>query len=252
MPPRKHLVARAFGAAENYDGAAAIQRVVADGLARSIARQALPERPRTLEIGCGTGFLTGAVRQRIETGTMIVSDLSPTMAARCRLRLGHAPGLHIVAMDGERPCLAAGFDLICSSLAAQWFADLPGALAGLAALLAPGGLLAVTTLAAGTFREWREAHASLGLTAATPAYPSLDDLRTLRLPACTIEVSLAPIVETHADGRAFLAALRAIGAQTPGDATPLSSGALRRVLRRFDAAGATVTYEVATCLVRRA
>jgi malonyl-CoA O-methyltransferase len=60
-------------------------------------------------------------------------------------------------MDGEHPDQRGPFDIIASSLAFQWFADLPAAIARLRALLAPGGWLAFATLAEGSFAEWRAA-----------------------------------------------------------------------------------------------
>lgn len=247
----KRTVARAFDGAEGYDGAASVQAEAAGCLAAEIARQPLNDAPRVLEIGCGTGLLTVALRTRIATGSMLVSDLAPGMVARCRARFGDDPDLRFLVMDGERPCLAPGFDLICSNLAAQWFEDLPAAVDRLAGLLVPGGLLAVSTLAAGTFREWQAAHAVLGLEAGTPTYPPLAALRALRFEACTTTVSCETVVEAHADGRAFLKALRAIGAGTPASRAALSPGALRRVLHRFDEGGASATYVVAHLLIRR-
>jgi malonyl-CoA O-methyltransferase len=247
----KQAVARAFDGAEGYDGAAVVQAEVARRLARRSGQEGLPAAPRILEIGCGTGLLTAALRESVPGGVLIASDIAPAMILRCRARLAGASNLHAVVMDAERPCLTPCFDLIASSLAAQWFEDLPGTLTRLSELLAPGGLLAVATLASGTFAEWRAAHAKLGLEAATPSYPSLPDLAALRLPGCTHTATAEPVMEAHADGRAFLNALRAIGAGTPGDVTPLSPGAMRRVLRAFEDEGARVTYEVATLLIRR-
>ena len=58
-------------------------------------------------------------------------------------------------LDGEHPDgLPGGYDLICSSLAVQWFSDLNAGLGRLAGLLAPGGCLAVATLAAQFFVDW--------------------------------------------------------------------------------------------------
>jgi malonyl-CoA O-methyltransferase len=253
MSSWKQAVARAFEGAETYDRAAGIQRPVAEALAGRIAGLALPARPRILEIGCGTGFLTAALRARIAAGPMLVTDIAPGMLARCRARMGAAERLRFLAMDGERPCLSGepGFDLIASSLAAQWFEDLPGALAGLSRLLAPGGWLAVATLADGTFAEWARAHRAEGVAPATPRYPPAARLAALRLPGCTVSVSVAPVAEAHPDGHAFLASLRAIGAGTSAGRAPLPVGTLRRVLRNFEAGGARVTYAVATCLVQR-
>ena len=81
------------------------------------------------------------------------------------------------AMDGEVLDIEGPFDLIVSSLAFQWFADLPRAIGRLAHRLAPGGHLVFTTMAAGSFAEWRAAHD--GLASGTPDYPGADGLCAL-------------------------------------------------------------------------
>ncbi len=249
MTAWKRAVAQAFDRAQGYDRAACIQASVAEGLAATVAELPLASSPRTLEVGCGTGLLTQALCTRVPLGPMLVTDIAPGMLARCRARIGVPDDATFAVMDGERPALVPGFDLIVSSLAAQWFVDLEGALGRLAGLLRPGGLLAVTTLAAGTFREW---DAARGGHASSPAYPSLEALRGMRFDGCATEIRLDLVREAHADGTAFLRALRAIGADTPADpAATRSPGALRRALRAFDAQGASVTYAVATCLIRR-
>ncbi|MBD8904717.1 SAM-dependent methyltransferase [Methylobacterium bullatum] len=244
-------MARAFDGADDYDAAGIIQAEVAARLAQRIAALPLPPSPHILEIGCGTAFLTRAVLAHVTPGLMVASDLSPAMIRRARERMQHRPDLAFLVMDGERPCLAPGFDLICSSLAAQWFEDLESALGRLSGLLAPGGFLAVTTLASGTFREWQAAHDAVGHRPATPSYPTAEALARLRFSGCTSNVFLEPVVETHADGRAFLRSLRTIGAGTPGIVRPLSPGALRTVIRQFERGGAAITYEVATLEIRR-
>lgn len=253
MSSWKQAVARAFDGAEGYDRAAGIQSRIAARLAERIAALPLAPAPRVLEIGCGTGFLTAALRARLAPRSLLATDIAPGMIARARARAPEDGGLRYLVMDGERPCLAPvpRFDLIASSLAVQWFEDLPGAVETLSRLLAPGGWLALATLADGTFAEWRRAHLAQGCAPATPAYPTPASLRAIGAPGCTLSVETEPLVEAHPDGRAFLSALRAIGAGTPRGGRPLPAGALRRVLRDFDAAGARVTYRVATCLVRR-
>ncbi|WP_157215200.1 methyltransferase domain-containing protein [Flavisphingomonas formosensis] len=236
----------AFGRAEAYDAYAQTQRHVAEALAGRIAALPLPKAPRVLEIGCGTGFLTAALRPRIG-GDWTVTDLAPEMLARCRARIGDGPGLCYRLLDGERPDLAPeSFDLICSSLAFQWFADLQGALERLMALLAPGGRIAFATMAEESFAEWRAAFVFAGLEPATPLYPSITQLAALSDAAIAEE----HIVERHADARAFLTALRGIGAQSPrAGHRPATAAELRRVMAAFEAGGASVTYHVAYVVV---
>ena len=141
-------------------------------LAEDIARLDLPPRPRILEIGCGTGLLTRELARRLGPADWMLTDISPAMLEIARLGPAPQGSVRYAALDGEHPdALPGGYDLICSSLAVQWFGDLNAGLGRLAALLAPGGHLAIATLAEDTFAEWRAAHARAGLDAGTPAIP---------------------------------------------------------------------------------
>lgn len=252
---RKPAIARAFGSAEDYDAHAHIQRMAAHRLAEIMTALRLPPRPHILEIGCGTGFLSAELVRSLPGGRLLVSDLSEPMVRRTRDLLGGSSAIQYLVMDGERPPFAAGsqFDLICSSLAFQWFEDLGGALAALADRLMPGGHLAFATLAAGTFIEWRTAHEKYGLNAATRDYPSPAEIEALCPPDCTIAIEMQPLVEQHRDGIAFLRGLKAIGANTPWETRPpLPPAAMRGVLRAFANAGASVTYQVAHVVIGKA
>lgn len=253
--PRTQAIERAFAAAARYDQYAAVQRVVATNLAASIAALSLPANPRICEIGCGTGFLSAALAARIAGGDWLLTDIAQQMVERCRDRLGPDSRFRFSTGDSEAPEALAGeppFDLICSSLTLQWFDDLSTGIARLFARLAPGGWLVFTTLAAGTFAEWREAHDQLGLRAGTPAYPSLAALASIRPEGIVPEVSVERFAPANADARSFLRALKAIGAGTPAPGhAPLPSPVLRRVMREFERNGAVATYEVATWSAQR-
>lgn len=250
MSERRDRIAQAFTGADDYDRHARVQREVARALAARIAALPLPASPRVLEIGCGTGFLTQALADAGIGGDWLVTDIAPGMVARCRERLGETPRRRFAVLDGERDTPAGGpFDLICSSLALQWFEDAPAALARMASWLAPGGHGLVTTLGPGSFAEWRAAHAAQGFAAGTPAFAPVAAFAALAPEALIVENQ----AERHADARAFLRAVKAIGAGTAGAGhRPLPPGALRRVMASFERAGCTVTYEVVTCHVRGA
>lgn len=250
MIAHRETVARAFGKAQAYDDHARIQRVVAQDLARRIAALPLPGQPRVLEIGCGTGFLTQALRAQGLTGEWLVTDLSGAMIARAQARLQGAEGLTFAQLDGEHGTPPGGpFDLICASLATQWFASEPAALHRWRDWLAPGGQIVVATLGPGTFAKWRAAHEAEGLRAGTLDFTPVAAFQALA-PA---ELTVTHQREPHADARAFLRSVRGIGAHTAApEHTPLPPAALRRVMRRFEAAGAVATYEVVTCRLERA
>ena len=245
----KARIAAAFDTAEAYDRHAIVQREAAGLLARRITALALPPRPRVLEIGCGTGFLGQALADRLSDADWLATDIAPAMLERARARLADRRAFRFAVIDGEAPVIDDRFDLICANLAFQWFADLPGALARLRGLLAPGGMLAFTTLAEGSFAEWRSAHAAAGREPGTRDYPALPALQAM-LPGGTVEP--ITLTERHATAAAFLRALKAIGAGVARpDHRPLSPVALRAVMRRFEEAGAIARYEVALCVAGR-
>ncbi len=242
----KATVAAAFGAAAaTYDAAADLQRRVATRLADHIAARPLPGQPRVLEIGCGTGFLSRALTPRLPGAHWVITDIALPMVWECRRNFsGDAAFL---VMDGERPCLAGGFDLICTSLAMQWFHDIGAALARWAHLLTPGGQIAFATLASGTFAKWREAHLAHGLSAGVQLYPSPEQLKSFLPAGGTGTIMVEPVQCSYPDGRTFLSTLRQIGAHVPvAGHQPLPPGQLRRILRGFEPPeGLTETYETA-------
>jgi malonyl-CoA O-methyltransferase len=240
---RKHRVAAAFSAAAaTYDAAAEAQDRAAAGLARRVLAAGLPASPRVLEIGCGTGLLTRRLLPALG-GRWLVTDIAAGMVDAARAALPGAEAEFRV-MDGEHPdAMPASFDLVVSNLAAQWFADLPGAIAALRRCLAPGGRLMLTTLGAASFAEWRAAHQRLGLPCGTASYPSARQVADMN-PGAQVTAEAIPV--RYADGRAFVAALKAIGAGTPAAGhRPLAPGQLKRVLAALGSP-ATVTYEVLT------
>jgi len=235
-------IANAFDRARNYDRHAAVQRVVAERLATRILALDLPSPPRLLEIGCGTGFLGAGLIGRLPYDHYWMTDIAPAMLDRARQRLSGSERVTFAQMDGAAPSIAGPFDLICSSLAMQWLPDLGGAVARLRSLLSPAGRLVFTTLAAGSFAEWRAAYGDD--MPGTPDYPSAESLRALGM-----NVTVETIDHRYRNAHDFLAALKEIGAGTPQPGyRPLPPSLLRRIMSKFDAAGTNVRYMVATCI----
>ena len=234
----KTSVAATFGAAsETYEASADVQRNVAKQLTTRILKLPLPRAPRILEIGCGTGFLTRNLIKGIPHAKWTITDISSQMLAQCRAGMGSAHDISFRVMDGEKPKFQPDecFDLICSSLAFQWFENFSGALKSLAASLAPGGHIAFATLAEDSFREWRRAHAKVGAKPSILRCLPLATIRQAFPPSGVVHVKEEHISQPYSNGYAFLKKLRQIGADMPAKGRyPSPPGTLRRVLRSFD------------------
>ncbi|MGE3747898.1 MAG: methyltransferase [Sphingomonadaceae bacterium] len=250
---RKDRIARAFDRAEDYDGEAEIQRIVATRLAERVLALNLDPSLPALEIGCGTGFLTEALLAARRDLALTISDIAPAMLDRARARIGERPNLRYALIDGEAPALpAARFGLIVSSLAFQWFEHPLQSIERLIPALTPGGRLAFSTLGAGSFREWTDAQQQAGLVGLTRDYPHADLFSGIASEACEVDVNGYSLEQKHADGKSFLRSLRAIGAHARWrDDAPAPTGRLRHAITLFEQKGATISYEITEVVIRR-
>lgn len=241
---RKALIGAAFSAAASrYDAGAEVQRIVARDLAEMAGRERLAPGAQILEIGCGTGLLTREIEARWPHADLTATDIAPEMiAAAARAGLT----ARLLAMDGEAPSFKGPqFDLILSSLAFQWFDDLPQALARLHALLRPGGTLYFATMGAESFASWRAAHEAEGVAAGLPSYPSLADLRTMLGAFGASAADEAFHIVFPRGGQALIRHFREIGAHVPRSGyRPLGPAVLRRVIANFDGQGGETHYHI--------
>jgi malonyl-CoA O-methyltransferase len=221
---RSASIARAFGArAASYEGHAALQRRVADGLARILPAF---ERPRILELGCGTGLFSRQLAETYPGGQFLLTDLSPAMLAESRrnLRDTVADGeVRFEIMDASWPTAVGQFDLIAMSMTLHWLPEPVGALRRLQGLLSPNGALVYATIGGTSFPEWREVLAGLSLPSGLIDVPEL--------PGVVHEERI--VVDTSTFG--FLQRMKAVGGLTPKDGyRPLSAAQLRRAIRVAD------------------
>ncbi|CAK0758411.1 Malonyl-(acyl-carrier protein) O-methyltransferase [Gammaproteobacteria bacterium] len=178
-PLDKCRIRRAFERAANrYDQDAILQREVGQRLLERL--DAIRLAPSLiLDLGAGTGLASPGLRHRYPETRQIALDFAPTMLHRARQ---DNPGLWLVGGDMEGLPLRSGCaDLIFSNLALQWINDIPGALAEMARVLRPGGLLLFSTLGPDTLQELRIAWATVdGLPHVSP-FMDLHDLGDLLL-----------------------------------------------------------------------
>lgn len=143
-------------AAATYDGAAVLQREIAD---RLLARlEVVKQVPRVvLDAGCGTGYGTRALARRYRRARVVGLDIAWPMTRRARRAAGWFGPRRYVCGDVETLPVAPGsVDLLVSNLTLQWCAP-DVAFAEFMRVLRPGGLLMFTSFGPDTLRELRDA-----------------------------------------------------------------------------------------------
>lgn len=240
---KKILALHFSNRAETYDRAAQLQREIA----YQLVERSFPEPPPTacdiLELGCGTGFLTRFLLERLAPRSLVALDLAPGMIERARESLnGSRAAVRFLLADCERPPLAPGsFDLAASSTTLQWLDSLEDTLRGVHALLRPGGRLVFATLGQETFRELRRAYRTaagqMGIRLAAgrygPSLPGAHEVRRTLMSAGfeNIVVDSVRKMEFFPCCRDFLRSIKERGANNP-NFRPMSLAVERTLMRR--------------------
>lgn len=159
--------ARFAKAVSSYDDNALVQRQIAGHLCSLIAEYgsmghgaepgrdvctivetgapyAASPHSRVLEIGCGTGMLTRMYLRDHRPDIMWLNDLCPEVSPVLEDLL--EPGrIEFIPGDAESVAFPGGLDLIMSSSALQWLADLPSFLGKCSSSMRDGGILAFSS-----------------------------------------------------------------------------------------------------------
>lgn len=250
-------VARAFSAAaRSYDDEAVLQREVGHALlARLPAGQNVEH---WLDLGCGTGYFCRQLTLRHPQAQGIGMDIAHGMLQQARAA---RPGPVYLCGDAAAiPLASASQDLLFSSLAVQWCADLSVVLRDMARVLKPGGVLAFSSLANGTLHELELSWQAAGSSGRVNRFRSFDDYAQ----QCTasglqvLQLERRAHVQHYAEVRAITGHLRGIGAQhlqqgeRPG---LLGRGAYQRLLQCYEQmrqpAGLPVTWQVVYAVLRK-
>jgi malonyl-CoA O-methyltransferase len=152
-------IRRAFGrAAGTYAQHAALQREVEQRLLERLEYyQGKPAR--VLDVGCGPGHASAALRKRFAPAQVIALDLALPMLRQ--VRTGWRRPLARVCADARAlPLAEASIDVLFSNLCVQWIDDLPALFDEFRRVLKPGGYLALSTFGTDTLHELRAAWAA--------------------------------------------------------------------------------------------
>ncbi len=142
-------------ASATYEAAAVLQARVADEvLARLDFFKLTPSV--VVDLGAGTGRLTGELKKRYRKANVVALDIAPGMLREARRHMKLFRRFERVCGDVRRlPFADASVDIAVSSLMLQWCDDLDAAFREIRRVLKPDGLFAFTTFGPDTLRELR-------------------------------------------------------------------------------------------------
>jgi len=160
----KSKIRQSFGAASSsYDGAAGLQRTVGKELLRTINDANLTGT--LLDLGCGTGFLTGELLASLRCQQMVALDIALPMlhATRSKIRSHeeHENVQYLCADAEQLPLADQVIDNMFSNLALQWCRSPEAVFADIKRVLKTDGRLVFSTFGPQTLKELKTAWAEI-------------------------------------------------------------------------------------------
>ncbi len=157
----KSGIKRSFAAAtKTYDSVAELQRTVGRELLQAIDTTHLTGT--LLDLGCGTGFLTGELLARSRYETMIALDIALPMLQATQAKLADQRNISYVCADAEHlPLGGQCIDAVLSNLALQWCRNLDAVFTDIKRVLKPDGQLVFSTFGPQTLHELKSAWATV-------------------------------------------------------------------------------------------
>ena len=157
----KSGIKRSFAAAtKTYDSVAELQRTVGRELLQAIDTTHLTGT--LLDLGCGTGFLTGELLARSRYETMIALDIALPMLQATQAKLADQSNINYVCADAEHlPLGGQCIDAVLSNLALQWCRNLDAVFTDIKRVLKPDGQLVFSTFGPQTLHELKSAWATV-------------------------------------------------------------------------------------------
>lgn len=214
MPLDRSRIAQAFSrAAGDYEQTAVLQRQVGDELLTRLT-VVTSEPVRVLDVGAGSGRLTGLLKKRWPKAEVIAVDLALGMLREARRNSGWLRPFRRVAGDAQAlPFADASVDLVVSNLCLQW-CELKATIHEFRRVLRPGGWLLFTSFGPDTLKELRSAWRAADGRAHVHVFLDMHDVGDAVLAQGFVDpmFDVERYTLTYSDARALMRELKTIGA----------------------------------------
>jgi malonyl-CoA O-methyltransferase len=192
-------------ACKSYDENAILQKQVAKKLVE-FAKNEIHKADRIIDLGCGTGFITGEILSKLPQKEITQADISQKMLA-----INPHPTPKIIGDIENLPFSINSFDLALSSLSFQWLNDLENTLPKILKTLKNNGKLCFSTLGNGSLKELRESCEKLKIDLSINDFSSEDELKKI-LQKFNFSLKKEEIILEYQDCFDLLKSMKKIGA----------------------------------------
>jgi malonyl-CoA O-methyltransferase len=172
------------------------------------------EPARVLDVGAGSGRLTGLLKKRWPKAEVVAIDLALGMLREARRHVGWFRPFRRVAGDAQAlPIADASVDLVVSNLCLQW-CDLKASIHEFRRVLRPGGWLLFTSFGPDTLKELRSAWRAADERAHVHVFLDMHDVGDAVLAQGFVDpmFDVERYTLSYPDARALMRELKAIGA----------------------------------------
>lgn len=217
----KKQVRRAFSrAAQDYDGAAVLQREVCTRMLEKLGYIKL-QPSRIIDVGSGTGWGTRQLGERYPKAEITALDIAIGMLQVARgtsswwQKLFSGKRENFLCADVEElPIASKSVDMVWSNLALQWCNDLPATFVELQRILKTDGLLIFSSFGVDTLKELRAAFSEVDGYNHLSRFADLHDIGDMLVEAGFADpvMEMEKITLTYNDLRAVMQDLKSIGA----------------------------------------
>jgi malonyl-CoA O-methyltransferase len=240
-------------ASGEYEKSAVLQARIGDELLQRLDFFKLSPEV-VVDLGSGTGRITGELKRRYRRAQVIALDIAPGMLREARKHMSFFRRFERVCADVRQlPFADASVDIAVSNVMLQWCDDLDSAFREVRRVLKPDGLFAFTTFGPDTLRELRAAWAAVDQYSHVNTFIDMHDIGDALVRAGLTEpvLDVERVTLTYKDVLSLMRDLKVIGAHNVTAGRPrglVGRGTLKRVEAAYESARRSglipATYEI--------